>query len=84
MERRQLRQVPIGKAFMVGNQLFIKFTDDMNGCVVVARDTMTSYHFGTYNNNFAESDLRVYLNGDFLVNFETQLDYLISFTTMQI
>ena len=72
MERRQLRQVPIGKTFMAGGQEFIKFTDDMNGCAVVARYVFGTKRFGN-TNNFAASELKDYLNGEFLETFENTI-----------
>ena len=59
----KLSEVKIGKLFTVGGIEFIKFSEDGDKTVVVAKDCVFSSQFGT-NNNFAQSSILKRLNDE--------------------
>lgn len=77
-----LSEVKIGDVFKVAGVEFIKFSQDGDRTVAVAKDCLINQRFGV-NNNFAESDILKGLQEELLPKIEAEVgaDKVLEFET---
>lgn len=72
MKKEILLNVKDGEVFSIAGVEFIKFSDKNGITTAVAKDSLGDRRFGT-NNNYAESDIRKWLEEDFLPKLEKEI-----------
>lgn len=72
MKKEILTNIKDGELFSIAGIEFIKFSDVNGITTAVAKDSLGDRRFGT-NNNYAESDIREWLEKEFLPKIEAEI-----------
>lgn len=72
MKKEILSNVKDGEIFSIAGVEFIKFSDKNGITTAVAKDSLGDRRFGT-NNNYAKSDIREWLEEEFLPKIEAEI-----------
>ena len=83
MEKRSLADVKVGETYFIGDMEFIKFPDLNGGSVAIMKNSIGDKAFDDEGNNFAESSLLKYLEGEVLPKIEAKIgsENIIEFET---